>query len=1102
MENSSSIQANEASVEETGGATSGESLPSTDVLKSHATQHWLGLDDYAAMIGDAEAQAAFGKRVEDEFMSSPLRENESSGQDGFARREFLKLMGASIAMATTACIRRPAQKIIPYVKAPPEITPGEANYYASTWFDGGEGCGLIVKTLEGRPIKVEGNPLHPMNLGSLPARAHAEVLATYDPDRLRAPIRNLLNPKRTNRETIEAKTADLDAAVIDALGRGPVAILTGSLPSPSSLALIADFLKVYPGRHVQWDAAPMDDVREAAKRSFGKASVPRYRFDQTKMIVSIDGDFLGTYLSTAEHMKQWAAARKPGSNMTRLVSFESIMSLTGLNADDRIRIRASQQVDVVMGLIYEIGARLAKHPYATSGKAAGFLASYSNVADRLGLDAASFRKIAAQLWEARGKSVVIAGGLPTATADGTQLQIAVNMLNAILGNEGATIDREVAPALAYQSSSEDLAALIADLSTGKYKTLIVYGVNPMHALPASAGFFEAAAKVPTVIYAGNYNDETGRIAQYVAPTGTSMESWGDFELQAGVYSIQQPTIRPLYETRSFAESLHAWSAKAKGAPARLAGAPSWHDYLRATWKNEIQRKASGDLKSKSFDEFWVDVLQMGVVDANAGARAKAGGASRFNVDALSAPSSVARPQGYELVLYSKIGIGDGRYSNIPWMQELPDPITKIVWDHYVTVSPATAEKEKLRQGELIDLTVNGKTVRVAVTIQPGMHDQVFGLAIGYGREGAGNVASGMGVNAVQLATFSGGRLIASGLPLKFAKVGEIYELASTQHHHQLRDVRFESKDRPLAIETTLAAYKKNPESGIERAKVFSIWPQYAYTKHRWAMHIDLNACTGCSACVIACQSENNVPVVGKKYVLQGREMHWIRIDRYYKGDANEPEALFQPMLCQQCENAPCETVCPVLATVHNDEGLNDMVYNRCVGTRYCSNNCPYKVRRFNWFNYSKRAEPTYMALNPDVTVRSRGVMEKCTFCVQRIRKGTNAARDRGERLKEGEVTPACAETCPTNAIVFGDLNDADSRVAKLFKEEKRTFGVLEEFNTAPRVRYASRIRNAERAMPEEESPVEKENPAHPGGAPPHGGDQHGSRRPVQEGGHA
>lgn len=491
----------------------------------------------------------------------------------------------------------------------------------------------------------------------------------------------------------------------------------------------------------------------------------------------------------------------------------------------------------------------------------------------------------------------------------------------------------------------------------------------------------------------------------------------------------------------------------------MKAAKDWFEFVHGVWKTDIFPKAV-EGKGKSFDEFWYTVLQHGAVDTGGGRRAHAG-ASRSFSGTLVKPKAAG--QGLELVLYPSVQIADGRYANVSWLQELPDPVTKIVWDNYVMVSPAFARKENLRQGDVIEITANKKSVKVPVHIQPGQHDSVLALALGYGRTDGGKVSKNIGVNAYQLASFSGSQpAVFAGHAVTFKKTEEKYQLVSTGDHHSM-------EGRQIVAETTNVAFMKDPGSGIHRHNVFSIWPEHQYTKNRWAMSIDLNQCTGCSACVIACQSENNVPVVGKKYVSQGREMHWIRIDRYFKGTPENPEAVFMPLTCQQCETAPCETVCPVLATVHNDEGLNDMVYNRCVGTRYCSNNCPYKVRRFNWFNYSKREEPLHMALNPDVTVRTRGVMEKCTFCVHRIRAVTAGIGQPGkpERVKDGEIKTACQETCPTNAIVFGDINDPNSAVSKLFAE-KRTYALLEDLNTVPRVRYMSRVRNANRGGVEHE----------------------------------
>jgi Fe-S-cluster-containing dehydrogenase component/anaerobic selenocysteine-containing dehydrogenase len=1045
-------------------------------------EFWMSLEHADAInSGDAAQLSAFANRAESEFLSSPHASED--GKDGFARREFLKLMGASIALATTACVRRPVQHIIPYAKAPKDVTPGVQNLYASTWYDGIEGYGAIVRTLEGRPIKMEGNPLHPMNLGAFPARGHAEVLSLYDPDRLTGPVRNLQNKTRSNRETISGAWADIDTKIAAALGKGSVAILSSTLPSPSTRAIISDFSRVFPGtRWVQYDTLGMDSVREAQRLSYGRAVVPRYRLDQAKMIVSIDADILGSYLSPVEFMKQWAKIRKPGPDQARFVMFDSMMSLSGMNADDRVRIKPSQQLDVVMGLLAEI-SRIGKGA-GIPAAAATYLKGFSGVATQLGMEPELFTKIAQQLWDNRGASLVIAGGLPTQTENAVDLQVAVNLLNSVLGNDGKTIDHDSANYMTREGSAQDLATLIADMAAGKIKTLIIHNLNPVYSLPKDSGFVEAIAKVETVISTANRNDETAKYANFVLPNGSTLESWGDYELQAGVYSIQQPTIRPLHDSRSFDESMFAWVKAAKGAPARVASSETWMDYVKGVWRTEILPKAG----KGTGDEAWFSVLQTGVVVT--GNRDRGGSARGFSAGSFN-PKARKAASGYELVLYPKSQIGDGRYANVAWMQEMPDPVTKIVWDNYVSIAPATADKEGLKQGDVVELKVGDKKVRAPVHVQPGQHEDVFALAIGYGRTDAGRVASGLGVNALDLVSFGAGKQVYSGLPVTFKKTGERYRLVSTQDHHVLTP---DIASRQLVAETTNTAYQKNPGSGIHRHKVFSIWPSHQYSKHKWAMSIDLNTCTGCSACVVACQSENNVPVVGKKYVMEGREMHWLRIDRYYKGSVNAPEAVFQPMLCQHCENAPCETVCPVLATVHNDEGLNDMVYNRCVGTRYCSNNCPYKVRRFNWFNYSKREAPMHMALNPDVTVRTRGVMEKCTFCVHRIREATRAGVEtrKGGPLKDGHLKTACQETCPADAIVFGDLNDKESAVAKLFADQ-RTYGLLEDLNTAPRVRYMSRVRNADRAIVDSHATGENEEHAAEHKQPAGQGESHSER---------
>ena len=1003
------------------------------------SEFWLGLEQY---YEDVE----FAKKAETEFLSSPLKEDD--GADGFARRNFLKLMGASIAMATTGCIRRPVQHIIPYAQAPKEITPGEASYYASSWFDGHQGYGMVVKTLEGRPIKIEGNPQHPMNRGGLPARAHAEVLSLYDPDRIRSPKRNLLNKARTNSETVGAKWEEIDALVTAAASKGGFAILTPTIPSPSTQALFADVLGLFKAKQYIVDTLPMSSVREAQKLSYGKDVLPRYRFNLAKLIVSIDCDFLGTYLSPAEFARDFSTRRQPGEEMNRLVAFESLMSMTGMNADDRIRIKASQQLDVVLGLIHAVNQKISSRHVSAPIK--DFVAKYANVSKQIGVEEKIWHKLVADLVTLKGHSLIIAGGLSSETSEAVSLQVAVNLLNSILENDGSSIDHEMGY-LTNQGSATELHQLISDMNSGKIKTLIINDANYAYTLPRSSGFNEALSKVDLVLYTGNYNNATGAKAHYLIPAGNHMEMWTDYEFQKGVYSIGQPTIRPMYETRSLQESLMAWASKATSAPAKLK--LTWFEYLQSHWKTDILKKAGS---TKNFDDAWYDVLQTGIAGkAQGGSKS----ARNFSGSALSTKRA-DKVNGYELSLYTTVQMGDGKLANISWLQELPDVVSKMVWDNYLSVSIGTAEKEHLVQGEIVELTVGKTTAKIPVHIQPGQADGTLGLAIGYGQKNIGKVGSDIGIDAFQFADYRDGRSIFAGLGASIKKTGEKYQLVSTQTHHTM-------EGRQIVVEATNEAYHKNNASGIEKVSLISIWPEHKYTKNKWAMSIDLNVCNGCSACVIACQSENNIPVVGKKFVMQGREMHWIRIDRYYRGEPTSPDTVFQPMLCQQCENAPCETVCPVVATSHNEEGLNDMIYNRCVGTRYCSNNCPYKVRRFNWFNFSKRAEPLHMALNPDVTVRERGVMEKCTFCVQRIRKTVGEAKDKHEKLKDGQIVTACAESCPTQAITFGDLNDPGSRVSKLFAK-KNSYAVLADLNTRPRVQYESKIRNAERASEEGE----------------------------------
>jgi len=998
--------------------------------------HWLTLEHYH---NDPE----FLKKAETEFQSSPLRESDT-GEGGWARREFLKLMGASLALSAAGCIRRPVQKIVPYNKQPEEVTLGEANYYASTFFDGSEGVGVLVRTREGRPVKIEGNPKFPLNKGGLSARSQAVLLNLYDPERLQGPKYNIFNEKKTNKDTVNAKWDNLDDKVVAQLKKGGAVVLTGNIASPSTRAVISDFAQAFKADHVSWQPFAHDELREGQKASYGEAVVPQYRFDKAKMIVSIDADFLGTWLNPTQFTKQFSAARKDPKKMSKLVSFDSTYSLTGGNADIRFRIKPSQQLDVVMGLINALIVNKGVSSYANNEKFKDTLVSYANTAQKLGIEPALFNKVAADLWENKGQSLVVAGGLQTLTSRSGELQIAVNFLNSLLENDGKTVDgKNDVPGM--KASYAEMQKLIADMAAGKVKTLIIHRVNPVYALPKDSGFAEALRKVEVVVYTGDRIDETGTHATYLAPDNHPLETWGDAEFANGVFAIQQPTIRPMYDTRSFELSLMTWAYLANMGPKRLLAYETFYDYLRNYWKEEIGPKFA---KGKGFEDFWSEVLQTGFV----GDFDKSSSARSFKTEAFSSIKPASNSTGFELALYSKVAIGDGSYANNAWMQELPDPVTKIVWDNYVCVSFATAEKLHLKESSVVELKVGDKKVELPVHIQPGLHDEVLAVAVGYGRTRAGKVADGVGQNMYEFVSLKNGAVFA-GQTATITKTSKKYNLACVAGNNSM-------EGRNIVAEATLKDYMKDEHAGVHRHKTWNIWSGHQYNGHKWGMAVDLNTCTGCSACMTACQSENNVTVVGKTYVLQGREMHWLRVDRYYVGKPEEALAVYQPVMCQHCDNAPCETVCPVLATVHSDEGLNEMVYNRCVGTRYCANNCPYKVRRFNWFNYAKLIEkPAHMALNPDVGVRVRGVMEKCSFCVHRIKEGKNKAKLEGRKLKDGDIKTACQTACPADVIVFGDLNDPESQVAKMFKNEPRSYALLEEWHAAPAVRYLSKIRN-------------------------------------------
>ena len=1004
------------------------------------SKYWQSLEQWGA---DRNFQTLANDR---EFMIPPPSEKEAEGL--WERREFLQLMAASMALASFGCVRRPTEKIVPYVKRPDDVVPGKANFYSSSYYDGEEGFGILVKTREGRPIKIEGNNDHPINQGGLSARAHSHILSLYDPERLKNPQENLFNKEKSNREFIRAQYSKADSTIVSHLKKGKVAFLTGEWPSPSSENLLKDFCKTLSCSHYVWNPLNHFTLASAQKLCYGgEALVPRFALDRARLIVSIDCDFLGSWLYPTAFNRLYSQGRKANRDMNRLIVFESLLSLTGTNADLRYRIKPSQQLDLVLSLIHSLIQKgFVKEKWPPR------LKTLSNPWKTFHIEKDNWDQIINTLWEHRGQSLILTGGPQTQTKQATGLQVAVQWLNHLLGNDGWTVDYRH-PYRTWTWANRKIEELINKLEAGTIDTLIIHRTNPLYTYPNKKRLEAAIKKVSLMVYTGDREDETGHLAHYILPDHHDLEKWSDWEFQKGILSVQQPTIRPLYNTRAFEDALIEW-AKGMEKKSFLKGNNSWYEYL----KNNINIVAKTNF---SWDQF----LKTGISIKNPDERKR-----RFpgRVFRSTAFSSIADSQNiyethqnnkeYELVLYSTSGLKDGSLANVSWLQEFPDPVTKICWDNYLCISPATARKRNLKEGQIVQLkSMESKyQLKVPVHIQPGQADEVLALALGYGRERAGKVANKVGVNAWAMAEVSDELQLVSfsSLSAHIKPTSEKMSLANVQEHHSM-------EGRQIIVETTLKKYLKNPGGAIHRHKTFSLWSSHQYPKHKWGMLIDLNSCTGCSACITACQSENNIPTVGKKLVLQGREMHWIRVDRYYKGKPEEPETLHQPIVCMHCDNAPCETVCPVAATVHSDEGTNDMIYNRCVGTRYCANNCPYKVRRFNWFNYAKKVEkPLNMAMNPEVTVRSRGVMEKCTFCLHRIRSAQASAKLENRALKDGDVQTACQQSCPTDAIVFGDLNDKNSKVHRMFHRED-SYALLEELNTKPAVRYKVKVRNKE-----------------------------------------
>jgi molybdopterin-containing oxidoreductase family iron-sulfur binding subunit len=962
---------------------------------------WTSLEDLAGSAG-------FQTFLEREFPEQASEWNDPEG-----RRNFLKIMGASLALAgVTGCTRQPDEKIVPYVKAPEDLIPGRPLYFATAVSHGGYARGVLVESHEGRPTKIEGNPEHPASLGATDVFGQAEILQLYDPDRSQA-IR-FYRQTRTWGNFVEAIRQALDAQR-PFQGAG-LRLLTGTVTSPTLAQQIRDLLQELPqARWHQWDSANRDSVRAGSQLAFGEMVEAQHRLDRADVVVSLDADFVGSGPAALRDIRGFAARRRgDGRDLrpSRLYAIESAPSLTGGTADHRYAVKPSEVEGVARALAAELGLAV------TGGSSQPWL-----------------KAMADDLRAAGAAGLVMAGESQPAA-----VHALAHAINASLGAVGTTVVYTASPEANPVVQLDSLRELVADMDAGKVRLLVIIGGNPVYTAPADLDFAAKMDKVALRVRLGLHDDETSERCQWHLPMAHVLESWSDVRAVDGTVTLVQPLIAPLYGGKTDHEFLAAFSKHSDR---------SSHDIVREYWKAQ---------DATDFERRWNRALHDGVIAGSAfPARAVA---FRPGDWMKAAPPSAA---GLELAFRPDPCLHDGTYSNNGWMQELPRPLTKLTWDNAVLMSPRQAEALGVRVptqthlgsvADVVEVEAGGRKLRGPAWVMPGHPEGSFTVYLGYGRTRAGRVGNQIGFDAGALRT-AAGLWATSGVQVR--KTGDTATLACTQDHW-----RMEGRNPVRAV--TVEELRANPEAvqhmGEAPAPGLTMYPdEHKYEGHAWGMAIDLTSCVGCNACVTACQAENNIPVVGKDQVGRGREMQWIRIDRYFEGPADAPATYHQPVLCQHCENAPCEVVCPVAATVHSDEGLNDMVYNRCVGTKYCSNNCPYKVRRFNFYLYQDWDTPSLkLQRNPDVTVRSRGVMEKCTYCVQRINEARINAKNENRPIRDGEITTACQQACPAQAIAFGDVNDPTSQVSRL-KQQHRNYGLLAELNTRPRTTYLAAVSN-------------------------------------------
>jgi molybdopterin-containing oxidoreductase family iron-sulfur binding subunit len=945
-------------------------------------------------------------------------------------------------MATMEGCRRPLEKVLPYTRMPENVVLGVPTHYATVIDRAGEALGLLVESHEGRPTKVDGNPDHHASAGAVDMITQGSVLDLYDPDRSRSPFEGA-----HARSWVEFDHAfDALIAAQTATGGQGLHFLAEPSLSPTFLRLRELIMRRLPNARFHTYAAVHSNAREGARLAFGAPVNVIPAFDRARVILSLDSDFLQTEPGMVRATRGYSDARRlhnTDDEMVRHFQVESVHTTTGANADHRLRL-ASRDIEAYL---MALASRLSTELHVDLGEV-GAAVSGHNAPE--GVPAYWINVVADELANSRGRSIIVAGRRQPPT-----VHALVHALNHALGNVGETMVYAHVADAEEPEHSDDIRALTDAMGAHQVQTLVILGGNPVYDAPGDVDFGGKLANVPTSVHFSLHRDETSEHCTWHAPRAHYLETWGDAQSLDGIVSVQQPLIAPLYSGRSDIEAIAGFAD---------VGSHRGHDLVQNTVRaGSAALSGNPDMAARMFERGWRHALHRGVLREPPVAMSSLEPRASEIATQLRARTAgnAASRNNLEVVFVPDPKLWDGRHANNAWLVELPDPMSRIVWDNAAYISPHTAHELGIESGDVLELRKDGRSARIAAWIMPGQADWSIALPLGWGRRRAGRIGDGKGFDVNPLRS-SHAMDFTDGVEVH--KTGDQYRLVQTQEHHRLTG-------RPIALEATLDEYRSHPhfaEHLSPTPRTLPLWRGVEYNGHKWGMVIDLNACTGCNACAVACQSENNIPVVGKDQVYRGREMHWLRIDRYFVGDENDPTVVHQPVACVQCENAPCENVCPVNATTHSPEGLNDMAYNRCIGTRYCSNNCPYKVRRFNYLNWHNDGpyqpqdadvpETVRMQHNPNVTVRFRGVMEKCTYCVQRIQTAKIAAKRENRPIHDGEIVTACQQTCPAHAIVFGDLNDDQARVTT-WAHNDRGYRLLGELGTRPRTMHLARVRN-------------------------------------------